>query len=257
MWLGATGGFFAPSQNEFFVTAGDHLSELALDEREPLATATFGSLYDTPALMRSDGNKAVSFDVVNDHTSAWDPDAALPVGEASNLSDNVPYFYTSAGDQRWGVDFTTGTAVIEDDDGRVVQRSNWKLDTDPKAIGAADPLYQVYGLAHSDGTGLVLHDTTTLAAIPMLAKFAPARDSTFVVSRDLSTIARASRDRDAGLVDHRGRRSEIRRRGHPASATATWSVDDHSDGVLTGRSQTALRGRERAHRRARRAVGGC
>ncbi len=189
----ASGGFYAPSQSEFFVTAGDHLSELALDDREPLATATFGSPYDTPATLRSDGHKAVSFDVVDDHTSAWDPDAALPVGEASNLSDNVPYFYTSAGDQRWGVDFTTGTAVLEDDDGRVVQRSNWKVDTDPTAMAAADPQFHVYGMAHSDGTGLVLHDTSTLAAIPMLAKFGPARDSTFVVSRDLSMVARASR----------------------------------------------------------------
>jgi DNA-binding SARP family transcriptional activator/WD40 repeat protein len=190
--VGATGGFFAPATGKFFVTVGDRLIDLALDDREPLATPTFGSPYDTPVTLRSDGQKALSFDVVHDHPNAWDPDAAAPIGDTSNLYDNTPWFYTAAG-QRWGVDGTTATALLENDEGRVVRRSDWKVNPDPKAITVADPRYQVYGQAQSDGTGLVLHDTSTLAPIKTSVTFAAARDSTFAVSRDLSMIARASR----------------------------------------------------------------
>ncbi len=57
---GSSTGFFSPASKSLFVIAGGRLLEVALDNREPLATATFGRDGQIPFTARSDGTKVIA-----------------------------------------------------------------------------------------------------------------------------------------------------------------------------------------------------
>jgi class 3 adenylate cyclase/WD40 repeat protein len=183
---GSSTGFFSPDSRSLFAIAGDRLLEVALDGREPLATATFGADEAVPLLARSDGTKVV---VWSNGVESYDPNTGLPTPDEATLSGNVPQAYSADESTRIDYDFNDNTIVLADDHGSVRQKSLWSFD--PYGLGSWNRDESIGAFVDGHGGNLVLVDLVTLEPIATKVVLTQVDDSGLVLSDDAAAIARS------------------------------------------------------------------
>jgi WD40 repeat protein len=185
---GSSMGFFAPNSRSLFAIAGDRLLEVAVDDREPLATATFGGDGAVPLLARSDGTKVLA--LLPGGVTAYDPSTGIEATDAANPFDNVPWAYSADEATRIDADFNDLSIVLADDHGHVRQKSSWSFDPSGQVVLNRDS--SIWALTDTSGANLRLFDLETLDPIPTKVRLTQADSPGLVLSDDGARVARSS-----------------------------------------------------------------
>ncbi|MGZ6961078.1 MAG: WD40 repeat domain-containing protein, partial [Ilumatobacteraceae bacterium] len=189
---GSGTGFFSPDSRLLFAVNGDRLLEVALDDREPLATATFGQDGAVPLLARSDGTKV--FELSPTGIESYDPQTGATVADNANNAPppfgDVPWAYSADESTRIGADFVDNSIVLSDDHGHVKRHSPWSFYPDGLLSSNRDD--SIWAFVDGNGANLALYNLVTLQPIPTKVVFTPpVHDSGPVLSDDGAMIARS------------------------------------------------------------------
>jgi class 3 adenylate cyclase len=184
---GSSSGFFSQDSNSLFMVAGDRLLEVALDNREPLATAPLGEPGDVPLLTRADGRKVV----VTGQTriGAYEPHADEPLSGTVSYNQ-YPLGYRDDDATVIAIDLRDNSILLEDDQGSIKLRSKWTLGVDELFVWNRGGT--VWASADSTGGILHLYDLRTLEPIETVVSFVRGGNSSAsAITDDGNVIARS------------------------------------------------------------------
>ncbi len=197
--VGATGGFFSPDRTSFFVSSGDHFTELALDGREPLARAPFGTSDESPFVVRPDGERIHTAGRSGIRTYDLATGDVTPAASGSTL---IPQIYSADGGHLLVLDVSDNSLVMAGPDGVPIDATKRAVVNGTYSV---DLRLNVIAALAADSKSLTGYDSSSMTPIGEPIALGPIDHAQIVVSNDGTLIVRSGSVGGFGHLDVLGR----------------------------------------------------